>query len=454
MPGTKLTETMSITFFETFPNVEKSMKIPLVQICASFIGGASTEIALSNVEDLMHLSTRASGIGGLGLRLVIVFVFSTLLSGATAAQLPKAPPTGTPIEFRYNGEIIRSFEPSAIEPVDDLGKVLLVANDKSITLDGTSTTLVLAHENGTIIKTLSIPGVEDDQKWEAMAKDGDDFYLLSAHDVATHNKFLRFSLNSSNNEITGLIETFDISESLIAKGLLNDKKWPQDMVKLEGLAIRKTSKTKELIFGFRKPFSDGNLVQTYAAKIPTCSNSPCTLSLRRFFKFDVGYPAGKSVPFEISSLEYSDKLNGFFVLTSAEGTELNGNSIWFIGDDEIERSGKLVSKDGFVLIPPAYFVTHPSVEFASGLKAEGLCIVKRNNKDRLVIVFDNDRRAPGFSGTLLSVAHQVQRGAIHDPDRPPQRANFPKFLRGLEGKVPSNGQTTSLNGKSALNFDS
>lgn len=371
------------------------MKITMVQIFASFIGGPSTERALSKAEDLKLLSIGANRIGDLGFRLLVVFVFSTLLSGDATAQLPKPPATGTPIEFRYNGEIVGSFEPSAIQPVDDLGKVLLVANDKSITLGGKSTTLVIAGEDGTIIKTLSIPGVENDQKWEAMAKDGDDFYLLSAHDVATHNKFLRFSLNSSSNEITGLIQTFDISESLFAKGLLNDKTWPQDMVKLEGLAIRKTSKTKELIFGFRKPFSDGNLVQTYAAKIPTCSNSPCTLSLRRFFKFDAGYPAGKSVPFEISSLEYSDKLKGFFVLTSAEGTELNGNSIWFIGDDEIDRSGKLGSKDGFVLIPPAYFVTHPSVEFASGLKAEGLCIVRRNNKDRLVIVFDNDRRAPG-----------------------------------------------------------
>lgn len=288
-------------------------------------------------------------------------------------------------------------EPSAIESIND--KYFLVAGDKVGDL------YIVEAAGGKVVNILELEDFKK-PKWEAMAFDGEYFYIIGSHAVklddsideliekqAERSHLLRFKLknidgDASKIEVDSIIE-LNVSDSLKQAGFYDEDPF-KNRVKIEGLAVRTgAGNNKELVFALREPH---DIMRVFSAELPDEPKTGDRLSLNPFF----GFEAGKigTIPFRLSSIEYVPKWSGFFILTSTEDPEKNsffGNALWFISDEAVKNS-----------LPSRQTVPQIVWLFAVDMKAEGLCVLPgaTSEKLRLALVFDNDFKDTDKVGTM------------------------------------------------------
>lgn len=302
----------------------------------------------------------------------------------------------------FSGTGAEVIEPSAVEPIGD-GKYLLVADDKAAKLS------IVETLSGKIIKLLAIPQFSVEKpKWEAMAYDGEFFYLIGSHAVklddtidkltkqlAARSHLIRFKLKNlgddgSKLEIESPLE-LDVTSSLGKLGLYNSDP-NTNKVKIEGLAVRTNAENKkELFFALREPHDS---MQVYFAQLPAAPIPNEKLSLKPFFSFEAG-KIGK-VPFRLSSIEYVQQWKGFFLITSTEDDSnvFYGNALWFVGNETLQSSQSSS--------PPQSVTPEIVWLFDTKMKAEGLCVLPKSTDARisLALVYDNDVKDTGILGKL------------------------------------------------------
>ena len=100
-------------------------------------------------------------------------------------------------------------------------------------------------------------------------------------------------------------------------------------------------------------------------------------------------------------MTYLPAWKGFFVVTATEDKDnaFHGNTLWFLRDDEIARSG--ASKPTRV------------IDFEVAMKAEGLAELPgaTDSSARLVVAFDNDAKTTHMPSRLMTfhVTRRVDR---------------------------------------------
>lgn len=355
---------------------------------------------------------------------VLLLAFAALAcAGAGFSQASLVQPSGTPFTLKklVNDQLVTDelIEPSAVVPIGT-GKYLIVANDKDDD-NGNSLTIV-ETKTGKIVKLLeNIQGNKKNPKWEAMAKDSDNFYYaIGSHSVdvgdnaaklAVRSRIFRFKLKNENaldpmkfSIDTGTVTEFDIKQSLTKLGIYdanrneNDADPDKKKAKIEGLAVKTLNGVKQLVIGLRQPFDMAGRIQIYTAELPkeSYTKSPLPLLLSLLFQFNAGKPKNSPEPFRLSSIEYVSELQGFLLLTSTEdaGNRFYGNAMWFVSDGDIWKS----KTDKLNLDP---VTTGDAGVFEPMMKAEGITMLPatQNVKIRLVIVYDNDsqtKRADGL----------------------------------------------------------
>lgn len=282
------------------------------------------------------------------------------------------------------------LEPSAVEAIDE--RFFLVADDKGADL------FVVETETGKVLNRLKLPDGFKKPKWEAMAFDGEHFYIIGSHAVklddpvekstsklAARSRLLRFKLKNTDGAASEIkidsdsIVEMNVSDSLKLAGLYDADPF-RNKVKIEGLAVRNgAGENKELIFALREPH---DLMHIFRAELPEKPKSGERLALNPFFTFEAGRIG--MIPFRLSSIEHVPEWSGFFILTSTEDPETNeffGNALWFVSDEQAKNSA-----------PPKLIVPQVVMLFAVDMKAEGLCLLPGATDDalRLALVFDND----------------------------------------------------------------
>ena len=352
------------------------------------------------------------------LRLTALALAMIFICVDVGAQDIKATPGVTPFPFysvAVDAQIDNKIEPSAIEPIGNDGKYFLVADDKD---DDKGHSLKVVDSHGVVIKTLeNFQGNEKNPKWEAMAKDDNRyFYVIGQHNDkdpvkrATRSRIFRFRLKSEaeTNPANFAIDmsTVELREMDIKKSLsdlkLYNVKGAVSAAKIEGLAIQTIGCTKRLVVGLREPFFNKSDVQVYYADIPDekqWSSGVVQLTLNPYFHFKAGKPDNSKAPFQLSSIEYVEKLKGFLIMTSTEDGDNNfyGNALWFAGDEMIAEARKV---NPFAELKLDFL--KPAAVFEPTMKAEGLSVLPPLNgeKLRLVIVFDNDAGQTGKVGKM------------------------------------------------------
>lgn len=288
---------------------------------------------------------------------------------------------------------IEEIEPSAIESIEN-EDFLLVADDKNPALSVVS--MKEGKKVGTVICETKIPNCDlfgkENHKWEAMARDGDDYYIIGAYrksrEYDNEKIFFRFKVNkvkASEFKITSIIR-------LEVENIFKDV--PAGDLRVEGLAVRKTGNATELIIGIRNnDVNNKNVDETkrevFTLKLIAGKKNLNSYTTDHFFRFDPKHtrfypelPQKDKFPFHLSSLEYVPQLKGFLIVTSTEdeGNNFFGNALWFMSDDKI-------AKKDFTPVK----ITENS-DFEADMKAEGLCVISNSdNKYHLAIVFDNDK---------------------------------------------------------------
>ncbi|HKY28620.1 MAG TPA: hypothetical protein VJM12_11840 [Pyrinomonadaceae bacterium] len=281
-------------------------------------------------------------------------------------------------ELRANGQAVAvkavvfetDIEPSAVEPIGN-GKFLLVADDKQSDL------FIVDAETGAIAgHRLSIAkATSTNPKWEAMAKDGKDYYVLGTKCSCLY----RFSLKNEAETDPVKIDVEMVSGPIAVKGEIMGA-----AARVEGLAVWvNDNKEKELVFGIRDTPGKA-LLRVARAKI-----SDGELSLLEFFAFCAKKPDGQPVEWHISSLEYVQALDGFLVITSTEDDRTNhfyGNKLWFVSRKNLNTSEPSSCTGTF---KDATKLMIEGKVFDSTMKAEGLAIID-DARSRVALVFDND----------------------------------------------------------------
>ena len=288
-------------------------------------------------------------------------------------------------------------EPSAIEPINE--RFFLVADDQSANLH-------VVKNTGKIMRDIKL-GDFKKPKWEAMAHDGEYFYIVGSHSVklddpdkekltrklAQRSRLLRFKLQNTKGkaseiEVSETVE-MNVSEAFKAAGFYNEDPF-KNKLKIEGLAARREADGKtRLVFALREPH---DVMHIYSAVLPDAPQNGDRLAPEPFFTFDAGSIG--TIPFRLSSLEYAACWKGFFIMTSTEEAETNafsGNALWFVSDEAIEESA-----------PKNHLTARILRLFAADMKAEGLCVLPgaTGKKLRLAKVFDNDYKDTGKPGKM------------------------------------------------------
>lgn len=293
-----------------------------------------------------------------------------------------------------NGEHV---EPSAVEPVNE--RFFLVADDQSADLH-------VVKNNGKIARDLKL-GDFKKPKWEAMANDGEYFYIIGSHSVklddpnkekltkklAQRSRLLRFKLKKTSGKAAeievGQVVEMNVAEAFKAAGFYNEDPFKNNL-KIEGMAARRGADGKtRLVFALREPH---DVMHIFSAELPDTPQNGERLAPNPFFTFESG--AIGTIPFRLSSLEYAARWKGFFIMTSTEEAETNafsGNALWFVSDAAIENSA-----------PKNHLEARVVRLFAADMKAEGLCVLPggTEKKLRLAMVFDNDFKDTGKSGKM------------------------------------------------------
>lgn len=274
------------------------------------------------------------------------------------------------------------IEPSGIVPIAD-GSYLLVADDN------TSDLLVMDQKTGKVLrKNVKIPRLARNPDWEAMAKDGEDFYL-----IGSRGYLVRFRLNEeekdwSNLRITGSKEIAINNFDLLKREFKGRK--PE----IEGLAIQTVAGKKALVLGVREhqpaDIKQDSPIHFFRAQILDES-----LTLEPFFSFVALNPVlpNVKVAWHLSSIERAPEWNGFLVITTTEKDDrYYGSILWFVHDDQLKQNAH-DQQGTFKSVVPIN-----SEVFEASMKAEGLTVLpsrgaqERDQKLRVVIVFDNDSR--------------------------------------------------------------
>ncbi len=296
-------------------------------------------------------------------------------------------------------------EPSAVEPVNE--RFFLVADDQSADLH-------VVKNNGKIVRQLKL-GEFKKPKWEAMAHDGEYYYIVGSHAVkldepdvekltkklAQRSRLLRFKLKNTKGkaseiEVAEVVE-MNVSEAFKAAGFYNEDPFKNNL-KIEGLAARRDADGKtRLVFALREPH---DVMHILSAVLPDEPENGERLAPEPFFTFEAGSIG--TIPFRLSSLEYAARWKGFFIMTSTEEAETNafsGNALWFVSDEAIEESA-----------PKNHVAARILRLFAADMKAEGLCVLPgaTEKKLRLAKVFDNDFEDTGKPGKMQVI--EVSRG--------------------------------------------
>jgi hypothetical protein len=290
------------------------------------------------------------------------------------------------------------FEPSAIEPINE--RYFLMADDKDGDL------FVLKADTGEVVQALKIKEFKK-PKWEALAFDGEYFYIIGSHAVkldsddipdltdklAKRSHLLRFKLKNTDGDASAIeihsVLELNVSDSLREAGLY-DPHPKVNKVKIEGLAVRITDDgKKELFFALREPH---DLMRVYAAALPAEPKANDKLDLKPFFSFEGGKIG--TIPFRLSSIEYVPQWNGFFALTSTEDAASNafsGNALWFVSDEILKAATPTEP-----IVPQIVWL------FAVDMKAEGLCVLPEPGVEKLqlAIVYDNDFKDTTKPGKL------------------------------------------------------
>jgi hypothetical protein len=290
------------------------------------------------------------------------------------------------------------LEPSAVQTISE--KLLLVADDKQPEL------LLVEITSGRIIKSLPLPAFTIRKpKWEAMAFDGEFFYLVGSHAVklddtvekltkklVDRSHLIRFKLKNISDDAMAIqidsVTELDVTDSLKKLSLYSSD--PHlNKVKIEGLAVRTGSENKkELFFALREPH---DFMHVLSAELPPEPAANEKLVLKAFFSFEAGKIG--TVPFRLSSIEYAAAWNGFFLITSTEddNNAFYGNVLWFLGNESLKGS-------------PPYRSVKPQVVwlFDTRMKAEGLTFFPNSaaEKTRLVLAYDNDAEDTKIPGTI------------------------------------------------------
>ena len=307
---------------------------------------------------------------GLAIFCVVVGVNTSVKAQGFAVQ-------GEPTAFETD------IEPSAVEPIGT-GKFLLVANDKHAEL-----LIVDAQTKAIADNKLSLLSPDaGNPKWEAMAKDGNDYYIVGNNCLC----LLRFSLKSEDEEKAANIA---IKEP--------PKRFPLQKIsggRIEGLAVWVNDKSeKELVFGVRDE-PGLKTIRTYRAKI---TDNP-DLSLVGFFTFSTKKTKTQPVEWHLSSIEYVQALDGFLIITSTEDMEnkFYGNKLWFVSREKLRAAQPNSSDSKF---KDTTTVMIESEVFEPMMKAEGLAILQsnENKKLKIVIVFDNDYSKTHKTAKLIFV---------------------------------------------------
>lgn len=181
--------------------------------------------------------------------LLIIFTAFILFSNQqiNAQELNFSLSLTTKLESAEAG--VGKYEPSAIVSIENTD-FLLIADDKSPEL------LVVSKDKGVVVgKAVCIDKSQgcdlfptiSNPKWEAMAKDGDEIYIIGAYRKSENKEkiFLSFRIKKEvgSNFIIYSVVKFEI-ENIFAG--INDSK-----PRVEGLAIRKFGDSKELLIGIR-----------------------------------------------------------------------------------------------------------------------------------------------------------------------------------------------------------
>ena len=283
-----------------------------------------------------------------------------------------------------------AIEPSGVGPIGD-GTYLLVADDNTKDL------LIVERQTGKILRTnLVIPGLNRNPDWEAMAKDGEDFYLIGSKGL-----LFRFRLNEQEKDWTKfqvtaakeiVLNNFDL-----VKTELKGRK-PE----IEGLAVYSNDQKKELVVGIRERQSVDP--RTAAIHFFRAEIVEPGLTLHPFFKFaatDPAVPGAADVAWHLSSIEHVPDWGGFLVMTTTEKQDkYYGSVLWFVSETQLKQNpgGSTPFRS---VVPTKSKVFQESLPGGRpGIKAEGLAVLSnadsRQAKQTIsaVIVFDNDSRAP------------------------------------------------------------
>lgn len=351
---------------------------------------------------------------------IAVAILAIMIAEARA-QGPIVQPAGIPFTLKQkDGKTPdANIEPSAVEPIGN-GKYLLVANDKDDE-KGKSLTFIETKTGKFIGLLENFQDSKKNPKWEGLAKDTEGYYYVigshsadgvndTADKLAVRSRLFRFKLSdetaaipSAFSIVGGSRKEFEIKSSLTSLGVY-DADPKKNTVKIEGLAVYIINGQKRLVIGFRAPFDSEKRVQIYIAELPPDSEmKPLKpLTLTPFFPFAAGNPAGSTVEFKLSSIEYVRDLKGFLILTSTEGVgnSFHGNAMWFVSDADIEKSRQPNSK--FSLAPASLDnigILDPK------MKAEGMATLPETvrGKSRLVIVYDNDPKTTASPSAMQCV---------------------------------------------------
>ena len=241
-----------------------------------------------------------------------------------------------------------------------------------------------------------IPGLNRYADWEAMAKDGDNFYL-----VGSKGLLFRFRLNEQEKDWSK-IQVTEAKEIVINNFDLVKTELKGRKPEIEGLAIYANDQKKELVVGIREHDSAGKprtgAIHFYRAEIMEQG-----LTLKPFFKFDATDPAvlgAADLAWHLSSIEHVPDWSGFLVMTTTERKDrYYGSILWFVPEDQLKQNPN--EQTFRSVVPTRSKVFQESLPGGRpGIKAEGLAVLSDGDSKRskqtlsVVIVFDNDSRAP------------------------------------------------------------
>jgi hypothetical protein len=321
-------------------------------------------------------------------RAILIVASLALIAGITIDSLAQEISESGPIVFFKDQP---NIEPSGVLPIGD-GAYLLVADDNTRDL------LIVEKQSGKILRTnLVIPGLNRNADWEAMAKDGDEFYLIGSKGL-----LFRFRLNEQEKD-PSKIQVTESKEIPINNFELVKTELKGRRPEIEGLAIYANDEKTELVVGIRE-HQTANKPRTGAIHFFRAEIQEQGLTLKPFFNFDATEPPVPGAPelaWHLSSIEHIPAWSGFLVMTTTENKDrYYGNVLWFVQEDQLKQNANAQGTFRAVVPTNSKVFQESLTGGRPGIKAEGLAVMSdgdsKGSKQTLsvVIVFDNDSRAP------------------------------------------------------------